>query len=282
MQTPILDEVRRPTATEGNGMQLALSPSRAADYKNCPLLYRFRSIDRLPEPPSAVATKGTLVHAVLDEVFNAPANLRSPAAAVALVQPAWQTLCEEKPELEQLFASDTEAAEWLSSAKALVMGYFELEDPQRLEPEAREIFLEVELDDTLKLRGYVDRLDVTPAGEIRVVDYKTGAVPSEAFEAKALFQLKFYALMIWKTRGVVPKQLRLVYLRSKQVLDYAPSEQELLNCERLLRSLARAITAAKQSGKFLPRPGRLCSWCPHQQLCPAHGGTPPPYPYDLV
>ena len=30
----------------------SLSPSRAADFKTCPLLYRFRTIDRIPEPRS--------------------------------------------------------------------------------------------------------------------------------------------------------------------------------------------------------------------------------------
>src|SRR5260370_6564341 len=33
----------------------SLSPSRAADFMTCPLLYRFRVIDRLPAAPSAVA-----------------------------------------------------------------------------------------------------------------------------------------------------------------------------------------------------------------------------------
>ena len=42
------------------GTPLSLSPSRASDFKSCPLLYRFRSIDRLPEPPSPAATRGTL------------------------------------------------------------------------------------------------------------------------------------------------------------------------------------------------------------------------------
>src|SRR6266705_4580212 len=42
----------------------SLSPSRAADFKTCPLLYRFRSIDRLPEQPTADQARGTLVHAV--------------------------------------------------------------------------------------------------------------------------------------------------------------------------------------------------------------------------
>ncbi|MGL5830057.1 MAG: PD-(D/E)XK nuclease family protein, partial [Angustibacter sp.] len=40
----------------------ALSPSRAADFMQCPLRYRLRVIDRIPEPPSAAATRGTLVH----------------------------------------------------------------------------------------------------------------------------------------------------------------------------------------------------------------------------
>ena len=43
----------------------SLSPSRAADFKTCPLLYRFRTIDRLPEKKSLAAVRGTLVHSVL-------------------------------------------------------------------------------------------------------------------------------------------------------------------------------------------------------------------------
>ncbi|NLG21049.1 MAG: PD-(D/E)XK nuclease family protein, partial [Actinomycetales bacterium] len=50
-------------------MTPALSPSRASDFMQCPLLYRFRVIDRLPEPPSAAAARGTLVHAALERVF---------------------------------------------------------------------------------------------------------------------------------------------------------------------------------------------------------------------
>src|SRR5579859_2725609 len=51
----------------------SLSPSRAGDFLTCPLLYRFRVIDRLPEPPSQAATRGTLVHSVLERLFDAAA-----------------------------------------------------------------------------------------------------------------------------------------------------------------------------------------------------------------
>ena len=42
----------------------------------------------------------------------------------------------------------------------------------------------------LYLHGYVDRLDVAPTGEVRIVDYKTGKSPKPGWEAKALFQLQ--------------------------------------------------------------------------------------------
>jgi putative RecB family exonuclease len=262
----------------------SLSPSRAADFKTCPLLYRFRCIDHLPQAPSRVATRGTVVHAVLEELFDLPAAGRTLAAARDLVPGAWQRVLAESPESATLFDGDadgTELAEWLDSAAALLTNYFALEDPTRLEPEAREQLVEVEIDG-LRLRGYVDRLDVSPAGDIRVVDYKTGATPREAFEAKALFQMKFYALVLWRVRGVVPRQLRLIYLADTDTLTYSPDADELERFERTLKAIWAAIVRATEAGDFRPSPSRLCDWCDFQALCPAFGGTPPPFPADAV
>jgi putative RecB family exonuclease len=262
----------------------SLSPSRAADFKACPLLYRFRCIDHLPETPSRVATRGTLVHAVLEALFDLPAAERTLTAARALVPTAWQRVLAEAPEAESLFAADadgSELAEWLDSAGSLLENYFKLEDPRRLEPAAREERVEI-IVDGIRLRGYVDRVDVSPAGDIRIVDYKTGTSPREAFEAKALFQMKFYALVLWRTRGVVPRQLRLMYLADTDTLSYQPDSVELERFERTLRAIWAAIERATLAGDFRPNPGRLCEWCDHQALCPAFGGTPPPFPADAL
>ncbi|WP_344651806.1 RecB family exonuclease [Cryptosporangium japonicum] len=259
----------------------SLSPSRASDFKTCPLLYRFRSIDRLPEKPSAAATRGTLVHAVLERLFDLPAGQRSPAAAEALLEPEWARLAEAEPELTGLFETPEALADWLSSARGLLAGYFTLEDPNRLAPAERERLVEVVTESGLRLRGFVDRIDVAPTGEIRVVDYKTGAAPRESFEGKAMFQLKFYALVIWRTRGVVPRLLRLLYLGDREVLDYTPDPDELLRFERTLQAIWAAIDRATAARDFRPNPGPLCGWCDHQELCPAHGGTPPPFPEQL-
>ena len=332
----------------------SLSPSRAADFKTCPLLFRFRTIDRLPSLPTADQVRGTLVHAVLERLFDLPAAERTPAAAAALVEPQWERLLEQEPTLAELFTetavvsvvampSGTDAATpapppgtgavlpagppgtgavlpagppgtdavlpagppgadagidqlalvdapagpadeaarlaaFLSGAGALLDGYFAVEDPTRLEPAERESLVSTLVDDELLIRGYIDRLDISPAGDLRVVDYKTGGAPREAFEGRALFQLKFYALVLWRTRGVVPRVLRLLYLKDAEILDYSPDAEELERFERTLVALSQAVERAKRDRDFRPKPSRLCGWCSYQAFCPEFGGTPPPYP----
>ena len=330
----------QPGSGSGRGERHAgpsLSPSRAADFKTCPLLFRFRTIDRLPEKATPDQVRGTLVHAVLESLFDLPAGERTPAAAAALVAPSWARLLEQEPALETLFAEVTtppnpgaagagsaagavsavsppagatddrvaggaaaevpgpgsaaaplpgleaageaeRIAAFLAGAGDLLAGYFAVEDPQRLEPAEREALVSTLVDDELLIRGYIDRLDVSPAGDLRVVDYKTGGAPREAFEGRALFQLKFYALVLWRTRGVVPRVLRLLYLKDAEICDYSPDAAELERFERTLVALSQAIERAKQDKDFRPKPSKLCGWCSHQQFCPEFGGTPPPYP----
>jgi putative RecB family exonuclease len=256
----------------------ALSPSRAADFMTCPLLYRFRVIDRLPEPPTLATARGTLVHAALERLFDLPATERTREAARALLAPEWDRLAAAEPGLAALFPDAAERASWLQSATAIIDAYFTLEDPRRLEPAAREAYVETTLDSGLRLRGYIDRLDVAPGGETRIVDYKTGRAPREAYEASALFQMKFYALVIWRLRGQVPRLLQLMYLAEGEVLRYAPDESDLLATERKVAALWQAIERARVTGDWRPRPSRLCDWCNHKAFCPEFGGTPPPLP----
>ncbi|MQA95313.1 MAG: recombinase RecB [Streptosporangiales bacterium] len=256
----------------------ALSPSRAGDFMTCPLLYRFRVIDRIPEQPTPAMLRGTVVHAVLERLFELPAGERTPERAGGLLEPEWQRLLEEDPELAAIFHDDAERTGWLNGARELIGRYFTLEDPNRLEPAEREMYVETVLESGLKLRGYIDRLDVAPGGEVRIVDYKTGTAPSEVFEARALFQMKFYALVLWRLRGSVPRLLQLMYLGSGEVLRYEPGEAELVATERKLRALWAAIERARDTGDWRARRSRLCDWCDHQSRCPEFGGTPPPLP----
>ena len=249
----------------------------------CPLLYRFRTIDRLTEEPSSAMVRGTLIHAVLERLFDDPAPQRTLEHAVSMIPAQWAQLLADEPELSALFEGESaiDQAEWLAGCTAFLDQYFRMEDPQYLEPESRELKVLHETETGLVLRGIVDRVDVAPDGRIRVVDYKTGKSPSIRFEDKALFQMKFYALVIWRTRGVIPTLLQLMYLGDGQFLRYEPRESDLLATERKLQALWAAISDSMEAGEFVPRKSALCGWCSFKSLCPEWGGTPPAMPVSV-
>jgi putative RecB family exonuclease len=94
-----------------------------------------------------------------------------------------------------------------------------------------------------------------------------------------MFQLKFYALVLWRIRGIVPAELTLLYLGGRsERLRYSPDASELAAFERTLLALSDAIERAHSTGDWRARPSALCQWCDHQVRCPAFGGTPPPLP----
>jgi putative RecB family exonuclease len=258
-----------------------LSPSRANDYLQCPLLFRYRVVDRLDEPASAAAVRGTLVHAVLEHLFDLPAGARTLDAATSLLEPTWQTLLKADPRCAEVVPEGGSEA-WFASATALLGTYFTLEDPNRLQPAERELAIRLELEEGFELRGIVDRLDVAPDGALRVVDYKTGRSPREGFESSALFQMRFYALLLSRLRGRIPAMLQLVYLGDGVLLRHVPDEAELAGTERRVRAIWSGIQDAARHGDFPPRRSALCDWCAHQALCPAFGGTVPPLDPDAV
>jgi putative RecB family exonuclease len=229
-----------------------------------------------------------VVHKVLEDLFDLPADQRTPATAQTLLEPAWEQLTEQEPALLEMFAGDDpdspgpDAAIWLASCRTVLERYFTLEDPSRLEPAERELYVEALLDSKLLLRGFIDRLDIAPDGAVRLVDYKSGSSPNPEYEAKALFQMRFYALAVWRSRGVIPKVLQLVYLGNGEILKYEPDEADLLATERKVNALWQAIRAAEEAREWLPNRSRACDWCSFKAYCPAWGGTPPPVPEERL
>lgn len=263
----------------------SLSPSRAGDFLTCPLLYRLRVVDKLPEPPSAAAVRGTLVHGALEDLFALDAAERTADRAVELFERRWLALQESDPEgaqslIEGISAeadSSMLAQAVVGPARTLLDTYFSMEDPTRLEPHAREMAVSTDLDDGLTLRGFVDRVDRAPDGRIRLVDYKTGKSPGAGYESKAMFQMRFYALVWWRMTGDVPTKLQLMYLKDGQTISYEPESEELLATERKVLAIRDAIARAVDDG-FRPSPSALCSWCSFHEYCPTQGGTTPPLP----
>lgn len=245
---------------------ISLSPSRAADFKACPQLFKFRAIDHLPEPSDPARARGTLVHAVLERLCRLPAPERTIDAARSLLAEVWAALKAE--ELVGLEIAEDKEASWLAEADRMVRNYFKLEDPAQVSVHDVEIWVEHEAE-RVTLKGIIDRIEVSDDGEWVLVDYKTGRPPSEQRALGAFFGLQFYALVCWRAFGKMPIELRLIQLGEPEVLTLRPSRQMLEGLERQLEALGVAILKARTNGDWRPRPGWLCPHCPHQAVCPA-------------
>ncbi len=246
---------------------LRLSPSRISDYENCPQLYKYRVIDRLPQPPSLDAERGTLVHSVLHELFESPRNERTPVKTAEILPSAWKSQLENKPELQEMITSEKE---WLDRAQSLLDTYFNIENPTEFEATHREIHLENDFAQDVYLHGYVDRLDIAPTGEVRIIDYKTGKSPKPGWEEKAFFQLRVYAFLYFRSSGVLPKLLRLIYLGDGRKVERPVNSSDLISVEKTLNRVAADINNSISQENWPAKPSRLCDWCYFKNICPAH------------
>ncbi|HVT42729.1 MAG TPA: PD-(D/E)XK nuclease family protein [Acidimicrobiales bacterium] len=246
-----------------------LTPSKVTAFTNCPLAFRFSQIERLPEPPSPPAVKGTLVHGALEGLFwNHPAGARTPEAAAAELERAWQAMRQDDEEFAQLGLDLDEAERFLADARTLVDNYFRLEDPNASRTVGVELGVETVVDG-MRLRGIIDRLDIEPDGSLVVVDYKTGRAPSERFERGSLGGVQTYALLCESLVGRAPAEVRLLYLRQPIAIASKASEQTIRGQRKRAVAVWSAIERACDAEDFRPNVGPLCDHCHFKSACPA-------------
>jgi len=250
----------------------SLSPSKVASFTECALAFRFSAIDRLPEPPSAPATKGTLVHRVLELLFALPPAERTLAAGLTLLDEAFESL-QLHPDLAGLELPAEQLAAFLDDAEVLVRRYFELEDPTAVTPIGLELSLDAHLGD-LHLRGIIDRLELDADGGLVVTDYKTGRVPSATQERARLGGVHFYSFLCEQVFGVRPAKVQLLYLREPVAIITTPTEQSTRGLQRKVEAVWAAVERACERDDFRPQPSHACTWCAFTSFCPSFGGDP--------
>lgn len=248
-----------------------LSPSRAGDFKTCPQLFKFRAIDRLPEPTTVYQARGTTAHLALQWLYDLPAAERTAEKLYDLFRQAWTEL-RSSEEYQEVFSNTEEERNWGVESMKLLANYFGVEDPTKVAPMDREMDMTEDLDGIV-IRGILDRIDRDDDGRLIITDYKTGKAPPERYANGAFFALKIYALLIRQRTGETPAEVRLLYLNGPTLYKYEIDDRQLDAMDRQLRALWSRIEAAMTENKFPPRPGRLCDWCSFQDRCPAFATT---------
>jgi putative RecB family exonuclease len=249
-----------------------LSPSKVSSFTDCALAFRFSVIDRLPEPPTPAATKGSLVHAALERLHLLDPAERTLDAALACLDDA-AVAQRDDPEYAELGLGPDEAAAFHTDAADLVRNYFRLEDPTRVRSIGLELKVEAEIDG-IRLRGIIDRLELDDDGELVVTDYKTGGAPSEQHERKRLAGVHIYSLLCEQVIGRRPRTVQLLYLRQPLALTTHPTDRSTRGTRRTLGAVWQAVERACDREDFRPQTSRLCDWCAFKAYCPAYGGDP--------
>ncbi|MDH3462776.1 MAG: PD-(D/E)XK nuclease family protein [Acidimicrobiia bacterium] len=244
-----------------------LSPSRASDFKTCPQLFKFRAIDRLPEPTTVYQARGTTAHLALERFYDLAPSERVPDRLFDLFRAAW-TEIRGTEEYRDLFESAEDEKTWGLESLQLLANYFGIEDPTQIDPYDRELDITEDLDGIV-IRGILDRIDRAEDGRLVITDYKTGKAPPERYALPAFFALKIYALLIRRRTGETPKEVRLLYLNGPTLYSLEIDDSQLDGIDSQLRALWAAINRAIKSGNYPARPGRLCDWCSYQEICPA-------------
>jgi putative RecB family exonuclease len=250
----------------------SLSPSRVDAFVSCPMAFRFASIEKLPEPPSPHLTKGSLVHRVLELLFMYPAHLRTDGAIRESYERA-VTEYREDPDFTGLGLDERQADAFLADCWSLVGAYLAMEDPTSVREIGLELRLEAQVGD-LTLRGIIDRLELDDDGELIVTDYKTGRAPHASYEQSRLGGVHFYSFLCESVLGKRPAAIRLMYLRSGEVITARPTAQSVRFLTTRTTAVWKAVEKACLTGDFRPKPGPFCKGCSFQQWCPAFGGDP--------
>ncbi len=241
-----------------------LSPTAASTFEQCPRRWRFRYVERLPDPPGLAALAGTLVHRVLERLLGEPAGERHLDRARSLASEEWPAH-HSLPEVTDLGLDEPGVRHYKWKVWQAVAGLWELEDPATVEVLATESPLDVQLGQVPFL-GVLDRAERTATG-VAVTDYKSGKAPLPAYEAAKLDQVLLYAAGWRAQSGTEPVRARLLYLGSRSI-EVEVTAHRLDEAVGRLGSTWEALNACVSSEQFEPRTGPLCAWCPYTRHCP--------------
>jgi putative RecB family exonuclease len=84
----------------------------------------------------------------------------------------------------------------------------------------------------------------------------------------------FYAFLCESVFGRIPAAIRLVYLKSGEVITAVPSPQSTKYLTTRTSAVWKAVATACERDDFRPKPSTLCNYCAYQRWCPEFGGDP--------
>lgn len=242
---------------------MRLSYSAIDTYRTCGLKYKFREVDKLPEPKSKEAVFGTLIHSTMKFIHDPTLVSPSLEAALDHFSKHWKS---------DLWTDEIEERTAFAQGVGMIQRYYADTRPS----EARIIDLESRFAIEIAgegvekhvLSGVIDRIDKTEAG-YEIIDYKTARKMPSQDKVDHDLQLTIY-LRAFLDRYPAERPnigqitVSLYYLKHGVKLSSHRTLEDLAALDETVLAAVHDIEAKK----FDPILSPLCDWCGFQKICP--------------
>lgn len=221
-----------------------ISKSKVLCYVDCPRLFKFKYILKLPEQVHPAAAIGKTIHSVA-ETFYRRVDMFANKDEIGKVI---KDLIPDQPcEKTKLYADNFHT---------LIMQGIE-EHGEIRKPIHTEVVVEHD-----GIKGIIDRIDQLPDGAYAIIDYKTGAPKNIKHY---MYELSLYAWLAWKCLGIKATKVGIAKLKNKgKILElFDVTEDDMKKAV----ALTHEVRAKIEAEEFDMKKGQTCYWCPHKDLC---------------
>ena len=285
----VLEEIK-------NKAKSGFSASSLNVYRNCPLKFYFSEVLKLKEkkkiePEIEFNVFGNAIHAVLETIYKQFIGKNiDPGVLKKYIPMAGKLLDEELAKKYKGGSIQTGKNHLIYEvAKKYITQFLNYEIEDKTTPYKHIIGLEqkILINDKLGahevvLKGYLDRIELSESGEIRIIDYKTGKVTPNDLKLKngnekeqiadktkdKLFQLLFYAYLYQlEQKSDVAPRLGIYSLR---MLSYGLIEPNIFGDYEFFREYLNELIAEifDTSINFeQTKDNRICSYCDYSNIC---------------
>lgn len=231
-------------------------------YQSCPLKYKFREVDKIPEVKSKDAVFGNVVHGTLKFIHTPGVLYPTLDQAMEYFSNSWNPA---------VFEDENEERAAFSQGIRIIQDYYRENNPADFKVVDLESRFQIEIgseDNRHTVAGIIDRIDKTDEG-YEIIDYKTNKKMPSQEKVDNDLQLSVYLKAFLKR---YPKEIEsldkikvsLYFLRHGVKLTSNRTLEQLEKSEQLFLEVIKLI----ESEKFEPNVSPLCSWCSYQKICP--------------
>ena len=163
--------------------------------------------------------------------------LFSKERAIALLDAKWDS---------SAYPNRTQEAEDRKKAEALLDTFLDWQAKNKNTILAAEQRFRFRLGDRT-VTGYIDRIERQPDGGLVVIDFKTGAKPSNITKAgiREDIQMNVYCMAVqaMPSYGTLPVRASLYYLKDDKAIDYIPDDESIAAFKERAASMIAAVCA---------------------------------------